>query len=175
MNARMATSTFAMRDTPRITDAAAIRAMVETTGFFRSDEADVAQELIEDRIKRADDSDYLFVLADDADGSLVGYACYGEIACTVGSYDLYWIVVDPRQQGRGLGRALVHEVERQIAAVQGRRIYIETSSLEKYAPTRAFYLACGYTEAARLPDFYTPGDAKVIYVKDLAKTLASPR
>ncbi len=47
----------------------------------------------------------------------------------------------------------------------GSRVYVETSSRPLYEPTRAFYLARGYREEARLPDFYGPGDAKVMYVK----------
>ena len=35
---------------------------------------------------------------------VVGYACYGPIACTVASYDLYWIAVDPQFQRHGIGQ-----------------------------------------------------------------------
>jgi ribosomal protein S18 acetylase RimI-like enzyme len=86
----------------------------------------------------------------------------------VGSYDLYWIAVDREHQSRGLGRALVAESERQIAARGGRRIYIETSNRPQYEPTRQFYLRCNYAIAAILPDFYNTGDDKVILVKPLA-------
>ena len=34
--------------------------------------------------------------------------------------------------------------------------------------TRGFYQRLGFTEEARLTDFYGPGDGKVIYVKALA-------
>ena len=35
---------------------------------------------------------------------MIGYVCYGPIACTVGSFDLYWIAVDRRRaRGRGSG------------------------------------------------------------------------
>ena len=51
-------------------------------------------------------------------------------------------------------------------AEQGRfRVYVETSTRPQYAPTRAFYLACGYQLAAELPDFYAPGDGKAIFLK----------
>ena len=39
-----------------------------------------------------------------------------------------------------------------------------------YAPTRGFYLRCGYYQAALLKDFYAPGDDKVIYAKDVGAT-----
>ena len=149
-------------------DEPAIRRLALATGFFRPDEVDIAAELARERFQRGPESGYEFILADDDAGRLIGYACFGPIACTVGSYDLYWIIVDPALQGRGLGRALVRESERAIRAAGGRRIYIETSSLPKYDPTRRFYTACGYTLEATLRDFYLPGDDKLIYSASVA-------
>lgn len=157
-----------LRDAPREGDIAGVRTMAEATGFFRPDEVEIAVELVSDRLERGPSSDYCFVLADDEEGRLVGYTCYGEIGCTIGSYDLYWIVVAPDQQGRGLGRLLLAETERRIRDLGGRRVYIETSSLEKYAPTQEFYLRCGYGLEARLEDFYQPGDAKLVYARSLS-------
>ena len=36
-----------------------------------------------------------------------------------------------------------------------------------YEPTRKFYLGLEYRETARIPDFYQPGDDRVIYTKRL--------
>ncbi len=44
---------------------------------------------------------------------------------------------------------------------------IETSAGERYVPTRGFYLKNGYRVEATMADFYSPGDGKVIFVKDL--------
>ena len=158
-----------LRLTARHEDSAAIREIVASTGFFSNAEIDVAVELIDDRLAKGDKSDYHFLFADDpVSGGAVGYACYGEIACTVGSYDLYWIAVHNSQRGGGLGRTLMLEAERLIAARGGRRVYVETSSREQYEPTRQFYLKCVYRVDAVLEDFYAPGDGKVILVKALA-------
>lgn len=148
-------------------DEAAVRRLAEATGFFRPDEVDVACELVRERLSRGPESGYEFVLADDASGALTGYACFGPIACTVGSFDLFWIIVDPARQGRGLGGMLVAEVERRVRALGGRGVYIETSSLARYEPTRRFYERCGYRVEARLRDFYQPGDDKLVYVKPM--------
>ena len=91
----------------------------------------------------------------------------GPIACTTWSHDLFWVAVDPAEQGRGLGRSLMTESERLIREAGGRRVYVETSGQEQYRPTRAFYERCGYALAAELPEFYGPDDAKVVYVKTL--------
>ncbi len=55
-----------------------------------------------------------------------------------------------------------------MAGRGARRIYADTSSRPQYEPTRAFYLACGYTQEALLADFYAAGDGKVIFVKILS-------
>jgi hypothetical protein len=46
-------------------------------------------------------------------------------------------------------------------------MYLDTSGRAQYAPTRAFYEHKGYGVAARLEDFFAPGDDKVIYVRAL--------
>lgn len=106
------------------------------------------------------------MLADEGQ-ALQGYACYGPVPCTRSSYDLYWIAVAPAAQGCGLGRELLRRAEEAVRSRGGTQIYIETSSLEKYASTRGFYEACGYARAAEFPDFYDQGDAKVVFVKRL--------
>jgi hypothetical protein len=57
--------------------------------------------------------------------------------------------------------------EAKIREARGRLIIIETSSLESYQKTRRFYAKHGYQTIARLPDFYAPGDDKLILQKRL--------
>jgi D-alanine-D-alanine ligase len=141
-----------------------IGGLCRATGFFTPAEIAVAEELVADRRARGPSSDYRFVLADDA-GGLAGYACYGPTAGTLESWDLYWIVVHPRDQGSGVGRRLVVAVLDDMRGSGGRRLYAETAGKPLYAPTRAFYAATGFTLQAVVPDFYAPGDAKQIWLK----------
>jgi ribosomal protein S18 acetylase RimI-like enzyme len=76
------------------------------------------------------------------------------------------MAVDPALHGAGIGTALLEAMERRLAGV-ARLIVVETAGRADYAPTRAFYQARGYRAAARLPDFYAPGDDQVIYLKAL--------
>jgi GNAT superfamily N-acetyltransferase len=154
----------ALRDEVRKSDRDAIRSLVERTEFFHAEEVDIAIELVDERLERGAASGYEFVLAETG-GELVGYACYGPIACTKGSYDLYWIAVDTRYQRHGIGRLLLQEVELQVARHGGRRIYVDTSGRGQYSPTRAFYERSGFACEARLRDFYAPSDDRVIYGK----------
>ena len=157
-------SRWTLRLEVRREDSRAVRAIVERTGFFRPDEVDVAVELVDEHLQNGTTSGYHFVIAEAA-GAVVGYACFGPIACTVGSFDLYWIAVDPARQRQGLGRVLMAAVAVEISAAGGRRVYIDTSGQEKYAPTRTFYERSGFRCEARLVDFYAPGDDRVIYGK----------
>jgi len=147
-------------------DRDAVRRLTESTGVFHPFEIDVAVELVDERLTRGASSGYEFVFAEE-DGKTLGYACFGPIALTQGSFDLYWIAVEKGRQGCGLGRRLLDESERLMAAAGGRRVYIETSGRDIYEPTRGFYLRCGYRIAAVLRDFYAVGDDKVIFVKEL--------
>ena len=117
-------------------------------------------------LTKGEASGYFFLFAEEED-RLLGYTCFGPIAGTLYSYDLYWIAVDPKTQGRGIGKQLMAESERLMAERGARRVYADTSSRPQYEATRAFYLACGYVQEALLADFYAPGDGKVIFVKVL--------
>lgn len=145
-------------------DRDAVRRIVEATGFFRPDEVEVAVELVEEALAKGEASGYHFVFA-EIEGRVAGYACYGPVPCTLGSYDLYWIAVDPHRQGQGLGQMLVRAAEREIVQRGGRHIYIETSGRPQYTPTRSFYQRCGYEIVAVLPEFYDRDDDKVIWCK----------
>jgi len=156
--------TQVFREDVRESDIAVVREIVMATKMFYPHEADVAAELVEERLRRGPASGYFFVFAELA-GDVAGYSCYGPIACTTHSYDLFWIAVRPDCQGRGLGRRLLGFSERRIAEAGGRRIYVETSGRPLYHPTRAFYEHCAYTREATLKDFYALGDDKAVYVK----------
>jgi ribosomal protein S18 acetylase RimI-like enzyme len=98
-----------------------------------------------------------------------GYACFGPHSLTQGTYDLYWIVVDPTAQGRGIGHALLARVEAEVQARGGRLLLVETSGTPAYAPARRLYETSGYRCEAVVHDFYAPGDDLLIFSKDLGQ------
>jgi GNAT superfamily N-acetyltransferase len=154
--------TFRTELTPA--DCSAIRALVESTSVFNAVELACAVELAEERLEEGPACGYHFVFAEQ-DGQVIGYACYGPIALTVGSYDLYWIAVGKSAQGMGLGKKIMDKVAEIIRSEGGRNIYIETSTKPHYEATRGFYEHCGCPLVATLDDFYAPGDGKAIYCK----------
>ncbi|MFA4943583.1 MAG: N-acetyltransferase [Lentisphaeria bacterium] len=147
-------------------DREAIVALVRATNFFRPDEVETAAEVLDEAIAKGPAGHYQSFTAEVA-GEVVGWVCHGPTPCTLGTYDIYWLAVHPARQGHGLGRKLLAHAEAEIRARGGRLAVAETSGKAEYASTRAFYLRVGYQEAARLPDFYAPGDDKVFYLKRL--------
>jgi len=160
----MAAKDMILRDQVRASDTRSVREITESSGFFYAEEIDTAAELVEERLAKGISSGYHFIFADEGDRTL-GYSCFGPIACTKASFDMYWIAVAGDARGKGLGTRLIEASERAIRALGGSRIYVETSSRAQYDPTRGFYITRGYKEEAVLAEFYGPGDAKVIYVK----------
>ena len=145
-------------------DRDSVREIVQTTGFFSQTEIDIAVELVDDALARGERSGYGFLFAEQ-EGKVLGYTCFGSIAGTTGSYDLYWIATHQRYQRLGVGRLILDRSEALMVKEGCRRIYIETSSRSQYAPTRSFYESCGYSRVAFLRDFYASGDDKIIYCK----------
>lgn len=150
-------------------DREAVKDIITRAGNFTSAEIDVAMELIDEWLDDGEDSEYLtYVLADDEPPFTVhGYVCFGPASMTEGTFDLYWIAVDPSQQGRGFGSRLLTAAEEEVRARHGRLILIETASQASYAATVRFYERSSYTLAARIRDYYRLGDDKLVFEKRL--------
>lgn len=155
------------RARPRAGDVAALRALVARIDAFSAEERAVASELLEERLAQGARSGYWFFFAEQG-GELLGYCAFGPVPLTAESYDLYWIATAPPAEGRGIGRRLLELAEQDVARRGGGRMFIETSSRAAYARTRRFYRAAGYERAARLRDFYAPGDDKIVFAKVIA-------
>lgn len=153
--------------TPRLrhltaADRGRIEEITRAVGRFRDDEIVVALEVFDAAVRPIPDS--YQVLGAELDSRLVGWICWGPTPCTLGTYDLYWMAVDPEMQGTGIGTGLLQEMERRLKGV-ARLIVIDTAGRSDYSGTRAFYQARGYSPVATVPDFYAPGDDQVVFVK----------
>jgi ribosomal protein S18 acetylase RimI-like enzyme len=148
----------------RADDIPQIEEILTATGAFTDAEVEVALELLE--IVRIDlnQQDYE-VAIDEHAGRVAGYVLFGPVPLTEGTFDLYWIAVDPQTQGKGVGRRLVAHVEQSVKKRGGRLLCLETSSQGGYERTRKFYEKAGFVEESCLRDFYKPGDDRLTYVK----------
>ena len=102
------------------------------------------------------------------DGNVVGVAYWEPWRAADRVWNLLMLGVRPEFHGRGIGRRLIAEVERSLAAVDQRLLLVETSGTPAYAQARGFYTACGYDEEARVRDLWAPGDDMVLFRKALA-------
>ncbi|MBN2198308.1 MAG: GNAT family N-acetyltransferase [Candidatus Aminicenantes bacterium] len=139
--------------------------IVRRTALFTPQEAAVAEEVIDAFLDRPEAGDYEAVVFQNGERGPAGYAVFGPTPLTEGTYDLYWIAVAPERRSSGIGRRLMAFVEERLRGKGARMLLVETSSQPRYKPTRGFYLALGYKEAARIAGFYKPGDDRVTYAK----------
>jgi ribosomal protein S18 acetylase RimI-like enzyme len=143
-------------------DVPAIKAIIDQLGLFPSAMLD---DMIAGYLAR-DFSQGFWLTYDD--GHPLGVAYCGPERMAQGAWNLYLIAVHPDRQGQGRGTALLHQVERALAARGERLLLVETSGLPDFERTRAFYHKCGYDEEARIRDFYQAGEDKVVLRKALA-------
>lgn len=138
--------------------------ILRNTPEFKSSEVAVAEEVIDSYLKDPANSGYYTLVAEDS-SEIVGYICYGPTPLTDGTWDLYWQAVIREKRGRGIGSALMRAAEGEIRKAKGRLALIETSSTSAYEETLRFHQGMGYEMVACIPDFYSPGDDKVILQK----------
>ena len=169
----------------RCEDRSSIERILRQTQVFLEMEVQCALELLDIYFNYPEQKDYICAGVVDESDQPCGYVCYGPTPLTAGTYDLYWIAVDPQWHGRGFGSVLIEYVEQQLgrsrkavdnanellsrpaSAEAGRLLIIETSSLPRYEAARRLYQRHHYREVARIPDFYAEGDDRVIYAKRL--------
>ncbi len=147
-------------------DKTAVMAILRDTPEFKPIEVEVAGELIDAYLEEPKTSGYDTLVA-EVDGAIAGYICYGPTPLTVGTWDVYWMAVNRQLQGQGIGRALLEHAEADIKARGGRLIMIETSGTPLYITAQRFYQARRYDLAARIADFYEPGDDLLVFMKRL--------
>jgi ribosomal protein S18 acetylase RimI-like enzyme len=152
-------------------DRGRVEEITRAVGLFREDEIAVALEVFDAAVGTGSSdagADYA-ALGAELDGRLAGWIAWGPTPCTLGTFDLYWLAVDPTVHRAGAGRALVREMERRLASgvPAARLIVVETAGRPDYAGTRAFYQALGYRRVAVIPEFYAPDDDQVVFAKSL--------
>lgn len=103
----------------------------------------------------------------EANGVAIGL-CYARPEMLAdGTWNMLAIAVHPDSQGKGAGAALTKQMEDTLKENGQRVLIVDTSGADAFANTRAFYTQNGYTQEARIRDFWAPGDDKVIFWKQL--------
>lgn len=154
-------------------DGKGILEVTRRAGVFKPEETACVEELWNAYLQQGEGSGYTFIVYRDSE--VRGYACFGPHPLAERVFDLYWIGVDPDAQGKGIGRALIREVEARVTAANGRLLIVETSGSPAYEAARRFYEACGYHYQAVVHDFYSPGDDLLIFGKTLQPAVLKPQ
>jgi ribosomal protein S18 acetylase RimI-like enzyme len=132
-------------------------------------------DLIDIALTQPDQEDYIIHIVEGENEQVLGYICYGKAPLTDAVYDLYWIVVHPASWKRGLGTSLLRRAEEDLRRRKARLLLIETSSQPWYEAPRAFYRKHGFSEQARILDYYALEDHKLIFGKTLTLGESSNR
>ncbi|WP_013320297.1 GNAT family N-acetyltransferase [Gloeothece verrucosa] len=146
-------------------DKTALIILAEKVGLFGPNELKVLDEMLTGYFGDNSDSDHFWLIDDEEEPVGVAY-CQSE-RMTVGTWNLLLIAIRPDRQRQGRGAALIQYVEQMLTARSERLLLVETSGLESFEGTRAFYRKCGFSEEARIRDFYSSGEDKIIYRKML--------
>ncbi len=143
-------------------DVAALQEVLNGTELFPS-------EMLPDMVNSflSDEESSEIWLTCEVDGNPVGF-CYAvpeELA--EGAWNMLAIAVLPTQQGGGLGSAISMHLETELKERGQRILIVDTSGTEEFKQTREFYRKNGYTEEARIRDFWATGDDKIVFWKSL--------
>lgn len=155
--------------TVRAADREAVLAVVEAVGLFPAEELVEVEQMLDAFLTGTAGPGGRWVTDDIGSGS-AGVAYYAPERMAEGTWNLYLLAVAPTAQGTGRGAALVRHVEADLLAAGARVLLIETSGVADFEAQRRFYRGLGYTEEARIRDFYAAGDDKVIFWKTLASS-----
>jgi ribosomal protein S18 acetylase RimI-like enzyme len=149
-------------------DRTAVEDVIRAVGNFNPAEIECALELVDIYLGNPNQKDYCICVITDGLGDVRGYACWGPVPLTRGTYDLYWIATHPCVQGKGFGQALMAHVENCVREQDARLLVLETSAKQSYVKTVKFYRNQEYQEISCIRDFYDVGDDKLTFVKRLS-------
>jgi ribosomal protein S18 acetylase RimI-like enzyme len=156
-------------------DRSGVFRILENAGNFTPAEVGIALELIDEWLELGEHSGYLTYVLEARDpekAEVLGYVCFGPTPLTESTFDLYWIAVDKSKHRGGVGKRLLKFSEEEVVRRGGRMLLIETSSQETYGGTIQFYERTGYELVGKIPEYYKPGDDKLIFAKQLVSSVS---
>lgn len=150
---------FIRATTPQ--DLPVIKTIIDDNQMFPSDMLD---EMIAPFLRQPEYKE--FWLTCETDHPIAVAYCAPE-AMTEGTWNLLLLAVDVSHQGQGTGQAMMTYIEQKLVEKGQRILLVETSGVAEFELTRRFYLQCGYTKIASIPEYYSAGDDKVVFWKKL--------
>jgi ribosomal protein S18 acetylase RimI-like enzyme len=145
-------------------DRTAVRSLALVNRMFAPEEMGGFDEMLSGHLDGST-PDHHWVVAETA-GAVTGAGYYAPEPFADRVWNLRFLAVHPDAHGRGVGTAVVGYLVDHLVVMgedTARVLVVETSGTEAYARARAFYLARGFDEEARIREYYGPGDDKVVF------------
>lgn len=144
-------------------------ALAEATGLFPPEGLALLRGMLDEHLAspRRDDEAFWVTDHDAADG-VVGVAYCEPERMTDRTWNIQFIAVHPARQRRGRGAALLAHVLDTLRQRQARVVLVDTSAQPSFDYVRSFYRGAGFSEEARIRDFYQAGEDKVTFWQSLA-------
>lgn len=142
-------------------DIPAIKSVAQNAELFPPE---MLEDMISAYLDQSSNDVWFVALAGDR---LVGFGFCEPERMTSGTWNLLAIGVLDDWRGRGVGAAMMRQLEDRLRATGERILIVETLGTTAFERTRSFYRANGYVEEARIREFYEPGGDKVVYWKHL--------
>jgi ribosomal protein S18 acetylase RimI-like enzyme len=143
-------------------DLPALQKVLDDTGIFPSE---MLPEMIAPFLA-SKQSEELWLTCEH--GGIAAGFCYAiPEKFTEGTWNMLAIAVSPSLQGKGFGAMIVKELEARLRRDGHRILIVDTSGVDEFVLTRSFYRKTGYTEEARIRDFWAAGNDKITFWKTL--------
>jgi GNAT superfamily N-acetyltransferase len=149
-------------------DTPAVMTFAEGIGLFGPAELAELSELVEGHAVGTLGPSHRWIVDEIEDDGIVGVAYFAQERMTSGTWNLYLIAVREDLRGSGRGAALLRHVEQMLVSQGSRVLLVETAGIDEFEATRAFYRKNGFSEEARIRDFYEEGVDKVVFWKALS-------
>lgn len=141
-------------------DLPALKEVLDTIELFPSE---YLEDMISDYFNNPETEDIWFTFTEEDKAVSLAYCAPEKF--TEGTFNLYAIGVKKDCQGKGLGGKMMDYLEKELKTAGHRVLIVETSSSPDLELTREFYPKQGYKQVAVLPDFWTEGEDKVVFLK----------
>ena len=107
-------------------------------------------------------------LVADRSGEVVGVAVFGEIAGAIGAGRLHYVTAAGALPD-GVGRRLCEAALAELADRGARFVLAELPDDTLLTPMRELLQRCGFSEEARVPDYFSDGIALTFLRRDLSR------
>lgn len=112
-------------------------------------------------------------VAEIESGKAIAVAYCSPERMTDNTWNLLLIAVNKADHGSGIGKAFITFIKDQLTSLQARILIVETSGLSEFSATQQFYVKCGFSKVATIPEFYAEGDDKIVFWAPVNKHLKS--